>query len=455
MTASADWLAAGPHADVLLRKWAWLSGRDAPEDRTRAVRIFIEDHCAAVGEILAPELVRALMVARANVLATGATGARPAVVDTLLAMLAADVVPVVPSIGPVGAAGSAVLAHVAQVACGYGGEAWRDGRCQPAAEAMAGLPVLVPTEKDALSLINGSTYAVVLAAFAVERSLTLLHTFDEAAALSCEVVRADLGAFSERVQEARHHPGGLQVAAFVRDRVAGSSLVSARRRPDAFSIRCIPAVHGAAWDAYGYVASIVTRELNAAMDNPLVFPGHGVIEAGAFHGAPVGLAADHLKVALTQLAGISERRVFRLTYAQLSGLPSFLVPDSGVNSGLMLAQYTAASVVSEAKAMCQPASVDSVPVVQHHEDHVSMASVAARSALRVVDLVADVAAIELLCGAQGLDLRRDRGESAGAGTRRTWERVRQHVDRWVDDRELHPDLAVLGSAVRSGFFVGE
>ena len=452
LTESASWLADGPDADVIHAKWSWLSGRSAPSEGSDTVRVFLEDHCAGVGEPLAPDVVRAVMAARANALATGASGARPAVVDTLLAMLEADVVPVVPELGSVGAAGSAALAHIALVACGYGGEAWVAGTRMAGPEAMEGLPVLSPTEKDALSLINGSTLATVLAAYAVERARTVLQTFDEAAALSCEVVRANLGAFSARAQEARRHDGGQRVAALVRDRVAGSSLVTMRRRTDAFSIRCLPAVHGAAWDAHAYVESTVSRELNAAVDNPLVFPGHGVVEAGTFHGAPVGLVADHLKAALTQVAGISERRIFRLTYAQLSGLPSFLVPDSGVNSGLMLAQYTAASVVSEAKAMCHPASVDSVPVVQHHEDHVSMASVAARSALRVVDLVADVAAIELLCGAQGLDLRLEQGETPGGGTRLTWQRVRQHVDRWIEDRELHPDLSALGEAVRAGAF---
>ncbi|MFT4624603.1 MAG: histidine ammonia-lyase, partial [Myxococcota bacterium] len=374
MEHSARWLEEHREADVIRAKWMWLSGAAAPADPTEAARVFLEHHCSGVGPPLEPTVVRALMAARANALATGVCGARPAVVDTLIAMLDAWVTPVVPSLGDVGAAGSMTLAHIAQVATGAGGEAWRDGVRMPAAQAMAGLEVLVPTPKDALSLINGSTSATALAAVAVERARTLLDTFDRAAALSCEVVQAELGAFSALAQDARNHPGGQHVAATIRAEVEGSSLVTSRRRPDAFSIRCTPAVHGAARDALDYISATVTRELNAAADNPLVFPGTGLVEAGNFHGAPVGLAADHLKAALTQVAGISERRVFRLTYAKLSGLPSFLVPDSGVNSGLMLAQYTAASLVSEAKGLCHPASVDSVPVVQHHEDHVSMAT---------------------------------------------------------------------------------
>jgi len=233
-------------------------------------------------------------------------------------------------------------------------------------------------------------------------------------------------------------------------------MVAEGRRPDPFSIRCAPAVIGTASEAVAHVALVVGRELNAAADNPLVFPDEGgLVEAGNVHGAPVALAMDHLKMALTQVASLSERRVFRLTYGQLTGLPSFLVENTGLNSGLMLAQYTAASLVSECKVRSHPASVDSIPTVQHHEDHVSMGPIGARQALMVVDLLSDVLAIELLCGAQALDLLVDDALTPGLGTGATWSKVRVLVAPWERDRVLHRDLHALGIAVRSGVFSDE
>ena len=233
-------------------------------------------------------------------------------------------------------------------------------------------------------------------------------------------------------------------------------MVGVGRKPDPFSIRCAPAVIGAARDAVDHIASVVGRELNAAADNPLVFPDNGgLVEAGNVHGAPVALAMDHLKVALTQVASLAERRIFRLTYGQLTGLPSFLVANTGLNSGLMLAQYTAASLVSECKVRSHPASVDSIPTVQHHEDHVSMGPIGARQALIIVDLLADVLAIELLCGAQALDLLASDTLKPGAGTASTYREMRRRVPMWERDRVLHRDIQAAGQAVRAGAFVGD
>lgn len=406
-----------------------------------------------------------MLLVRANALAVGWSGVRPEVVDRLLTLLALGWTPVVPSIGALGAAGSIQLAHVARVALGLGGQLTVEGLTVDAAPRIATLPPLRPTEKEALSLLNGSSYATALAALAVARARRVLRAAEAACALSMEVVRADPSALTARAAEARNHPGITVATRRLRELVTGSELVTAGRSPDSFSVRCAPAVLGAARDALDHVATIVGRELNAASDNPLVFPGHGVVEGGHFHGAPVALAMDHLKVAMVQLGSIAERRVFRLTYGRLSGLPSFLVPGSGVNSGLMLAQYTAASLLSEAKTSAMPASVDSIPTVQHHEDHVPMAAIAARSALEVVDRIADIVAIELLCGAQGLEFRMDGRavddegrpvdvEPLGPGprTRKIWEKVRARVKRWDDDQVLHPDLVALGAAVREGAF---
>ncbi len=453
MEYSARWLADRPDADVVRSKWAWIGAGDSPPDRQATIRAFLHGHCAGAGEAMETEVVRALIVARANVLATGHSGCRPVVVDTLLAMVRAGVVPQVPAEGATGAAGSVALAHVARVACRHGGMAWRDGELVSAERAMAGLPVLIPTEKEALSLINGSTYTTALAALACDRAAVVLDTAVAACAMSYEVVRANLACLSPLAMSARRHPGPVAVAATLRRLLDGSDQVSSRRSSDSFAIRCAPAVLGAAHDALCHTRGVVERELNAAIDNPIVFPDEDLmIDCGNFHAAPVALAVDHLKIALTQLASVAERRVFRLTYARLTGLPSFLLPESGVNSGLMLAQYTAASLVNECKGLAHPGSVDSIPTVQHHEDHVSMGPVAASSALEVVDLVADVVAIELLCAAQGLDFRIDEGAKPGAGTQSLHDRVRQVVTRWTDDRELHPDLRALGDAVRRGRF---
>ena len=465
MRRTAQWLSAHPGPDAVEYKWHWLSGNDAPADLGARVREFLRGHCAGVGEPLSREVVRALMAVRINVLATGHTGCRPELADHLVAMLAADIVPVVPSKGSVGAAGVAQLAHIAWVACGFGGEATRNGERLPGAQALAGLDPILPTPKEALSLVNGASLTTALAGLTVCRARRLLNTAEAAAALSFEVVRADLGCLSEFALQARRHRGAVGVAARLRDRLEGSTLCTLHRKPDPFSIRCTPAVLGAATDALDYVENIVLNELNGAVDNPLVVPGTGLIETGNMHGAPVALAMDHLKVALVQVASISERRTFRMTYGQLSGLPSFLLRGNGINSGLMLAQYTAASLVSECKVLSHPASVDSVPTVQHREDHVSMGPVAAQGAWRIAEALADVLAIELLCGAQGLDFHLageaiDEGGrvvevtpgTPGTGTLATWRTVREHVSRWDDDRVLHPDLRALGDAVRSGAF---
>jgi histidine ammonia-lyase len=434
MATSARWVASRDDKDVLRRKWAWLAGSPPPDGDPALIAEFIRGHCAGVGDPLPTEQVRATLAARINVFASGCSGVRPELADHLLGILARGPIPVVPSQGTVGAAGSAVLAHIAHAAC-------------------AGFAL---TEKEALSLLNGSTHDTALAALAVVRSERLLTAAEAACGLSFEVMEADEGCLSPLAHEARRHPGPIATAERLRARCAGSELVIRRSRPDSFSIRCAPAVLGAAREALAHTRAVVERELNAAGDNPLAFPTVDWVEAGNFHGAPVALAMDHLKIALAQVAGISERRTFRLTYGQLSGLPSFLVPGDGLLNGLMLAQYTAASLVSECKGLSHPASVDSIPTVQHHEDHVSMGTIAARTALHLVELVADVLAIELLCAAQGLDFRisgeHGPARAPGAGNLRTWEAVRALVPRWREDRVLHPDLRAVGAAVRAGSF---
>lgn len=456
--ARAAMRATSPYdGPIIAEKWQWLLGGAPPERGPERIRAFVLSHCAGVGPPLPSGLVRATMAARANVLAVGLSGCRPEIADLLVSMLDHEVTPDVPSQGCVGTAGSPVLAAIAAVALGFGGSATRAGHRATGAAAMEGIIVPTATEKEALALLNGSTFTVAAAAIAVARARRLLDTAIRAAALSFEVCRADLGCLSDAALSARGHRGGIDVARRLREHLAGSGLVGLDRTPDPFSIRCAPAVLGAAAGALDAVEDIVRTELNGACDNPLVFPDGTVVEAGNFHAAPVALALDHLKVAMTQVASIAERRIYRMTYGQLSGLPSYLVESTGLNSGLMLAQYTAASRVSEMKGLAHPASVDSLPTIQHREDHASMGPVAALATLELLECVADVLAIELMCGAQGADLQLERvaGATLGCGSQAAYNTVRARVSRWDDDRVLHPDLARLTAAVRDGALVDD
>ncbi len=413
---------------------------------------FVLGHCAGVGDALPTSHVRALMACRANVLALGFSGCRPEAAQLLLAMLNAGVHPVVPSQGSVGAAGDlAPLAHVASVALRLAGTAERGGVILPAAEAMEGLPHFEPTPKETLSLINGATLVAAQGALAVHRARRLLRTAETALAMSMAVVLADTTCLSDEVLALRGHATALASARRVRAMLEGSRLAHCGRRADAFSIRCAPAVLGAGWSALEHAEEVVGLELNGACDNPLLIDGQ-LLDGGNFHGAPVAMVLDYLKIALTQAASIAERRIFRLTYGQLTGnLPSFLLESSGVNNGFMLAQYTAASLVSECKGLSHPASVDSIPTGQHHEDHVSMGPTAARTLGMVLDAVEQVLAIEVLVAAQGLDFRAEE-HALCAPVARLHGLVRSVVPRWVEDRVLHRDLEAVARLVQQGVF---
>lgn len=452
-TAHEQMLRTAPVTYPILRdKWEWLVGGTVPEADDDLTRLFVLGHCAGTGEPLPDNLVRATIAARVNVFAKGFSGVRPQIALGLLGLLQQGVLPVVPRQGSVGGAGCPSLAHIASVLLGLGGTAVVQGREEAVHEPQIDVR---PTQKEALSLINGSTLTTALAAIAVERARRVLAVAIEAAALSFEVVRADTNCLDPLAMELRGQPGGIEVATRLRAALSDSTMVGNWRKPDPFCIRCTPAVLGAAHDAIENVAAVVDRELNGACDNPLVLPDGRLVEAGNFHAAPVAQAMDQLKIALAQVASISERRSFRMTYGQLSGLPSFLAESTGLNSGLMLAQYTAASRTSETKGLAHPASVDTIPTIQHREDHVSMGSVAAYGALEQCEAVADVVGIELLCAAQGMDLHLAHGEGTlGSGTARTHAAVRERVPTWIDDRVLHPDLMAVAALVRSGQLSG-
>ena len=429
-------------SSILANKRRWLIGDHATGmDDAELARAFILGHCTGVGDPLPAPIVRAAIAARVNVLAQGVSGCRAAAAGVLLAMLNKGVTPTVPSQGSVGAAGDlAPMAHIAAVACGY-------------LDASDALPDFSPTPKEALALINGVSLTTALASFAIVRARRVMESAIIAAAMSMEVVRADTRCIDDRALSLGH-AGQRLIGRRLRDLLDGSTLATPHRSPDAFSIRCTPQVMGAVWRTLMFSTVEVKNELNAVSDNPLLLDGTWV-EAGNFHGASVAMAMDHLKVALAQLATLSERRTFRLTHGQLSkGLPSFLVDGTGLNSGFMLAQYTAASLASECKTLSHPASVDTIPTVQHHEDHVSMGPIAARQALRMVECVADIVGIELMLAAQGLDLRRRSGESIAPRIAAHQQTIREVISFWEDDQVMHPDIAAAGALVRSGALLG-
>ena len=440
----------------------------AREDAQRLSRNLILSHAIGVGDPLPEDVVRAAMLIRANTLAIGHSGVRPDLIDTLTAMLNHRVTPMVPEKGSLGASGDlALLSHLALVFTtdlvdrdADSGEAIFDGRRMSGKEAMrhAGIPRLVLGAKEGLALNNGATFSAAVAALAVDDAAVLLDTAIVVAAMSLEALRGVSRAFDDRIHRARRQPGQVDIAARVRDLVDGSTLIdSTPRVQDAYSLRAIPQVLGPIQETIAFVRGIVERELNAATDNPLLFldlPSDDKALSGAnFHGEPIALAMDYLKIAVSEIAGLSERRLFRLTDEKLSdGLPAMLVGDGGLNSGYMMAQYTAAALVSDNKTLAHPDSVDSIPTSANQEDVNPMAMNAARHCAEIVGNAQHVVALEVLAAAQALDLRlrADPKARLGRGTQLAWERIRQEISFLEADRLLAPDMAKAVAMVRRG-----
>ncbi len=409
-------------------------------------RRLILSHCAGVGEPLGDGAVRGMLLLRANTLARGHSGVRAEVIDALLELLGADVLPLVPSRGSVGASGDlAPLAHLAAVLIGHG-EVRVDGRRLPAAEglAQAGLAPLQLGAKEGLALINGTQAMTSLLALAVIEARRLVKIADLVAALSTDALRGTDAACDARLHALRPHPGQVASAANIWTLLQGSSIRESHRAgdfrlQDPYSVRCAPQVHGAVRDVVADVERKVAIEINAVTDNPLVFPDAGDIVAGGnFHGQPVALAADLLGVAVAELGAISERRVEKLTNSAFSGLPPFLVRDAGLNSGFMIAQVTAAALVSENKTLAHPASVDSIPTSADREDHVSMGMWSALKLGQIVANTTHVLAIELLAAAQGIDLLRPLRSSEALEALHA--DLRRRVPAWEHDRAMAPDI---------------
>ena len=452
----------------------------APDDAARLQENLLASHAAGVGRPFPREVVRAMLLLRANTLALGHSGCRPLLVDRICEFLALGIHPVVPEQGSVGASGDlAPLAHLALPLIGRG-QVELNGQVLPALIALreTGLEPLTLGPKEGLALLNGTQLMSALGALLLADADRLIRTASVAAAMSLEALLGTEVAYAAPYQLARPHPGQVAVAGQMRHLLRDSGLQgahhgSAHKVQDPYSLRCVPQVHGAVRDAMDHLRRVLDVELNSATDNPLVFPEGGaapadtlatggglVISGGNFHGEPIALALDFAKLALSELGAISERRTALLLDPRLNGgLPAFLTPDPGRNSGLMIVQYTAAALASENKVLAHPSSADSIPTSANQEDHVSMGAAAARHARTVLGHVEQILAIELLCAAQALDLRLAlmgsvaEGSAApapGVGVAEAHRRVRERVNTLAEDREPGPDLAAMLALVHDG-----
>ena len=413
----------------------------------------LRSHAAGVGDPLPVDVTRAILLLRANTLASGRSGVRPETIDLLLDLLNRGVHPVIPMHGSVGASGDlAPLAHAALVLVGEG-EATFDGRTMSGADALkrADLKPIELGPKEALALINGTQVMTAIGCLALHDAEVLCTTADIVGALSSEALRATDAAWDASLNAERPHPGQGIVAANLRRLVHGSPIIASHkvgdpRVQDPYSIRCMPQVHGASRDALAYTRRVLEIEINSVTDNPLVFAEeHRIVSGGNFHGQPVAIALDLATIAVAELADISESRIDRMTNGHTSGLPAFLSPDPGRHSGFMVAQYTAAALVAENRLRAMPASVESIPTSADMEDHVSMGVHAAHKLAAVVRNTRDVLAIESLCAAQGLDLLGLTSSAAVEAARRV---IREHVPRLEADRVLAPDISTMRDVIR-------
>ena len=429
-------------------------GRD---DLQQLQRNLVRSHACGLGEPLDETEVRVMLLLRANVLAKGLSGVRYELIELLIGLLNRRVHPVIPSRGSVGASGDlAPLAHIALVLMGEG-EVFVSGSRQSARPALtnAGLKPLTLEAKEGLALLNGTQAMAAVGGLAVRRAIRVCHLFDLAGAMALEALCGTPAAFDERIHQARPHPGQMQAARHLREllrdsEIRASHLVNDPRVQDAYCLRCMPQVHGAARGALQHVREVIEIETGAATDNPLIF-GDEVISGGNFHGAPLGLALDYAAVAVTDLMSISERRIDRLLNPDINeGLPPFLAKQPGLSSGLMIAQISAAALLSEARVLAHPASVDSVPTSGGKEDHVSMGMTAALKLKQIVRNAEWVLAIELISAAEGLEYRRPL--KAAVEVERAWQFVRTLVPRLEEDRETAGDIERLAKGVRDGDF---
>jgi len=440
----------GALSDVIISK----------EDTKRLQENILMSHAAGVGDLLDEETVRAVMALRIKDLARGHSGICLETVSRIIDLLNRGVCPVVPEKGSVGASGDlAPLAHLCLVLIGQG-EAFYEGQRISGIEALkkCGLNPLQLKAGEGLALVNGTQVMTAIGGLSIYDAVKLSKMTDIAAAMSLEVLMGSKTEFDQRIHHVRPHPGQAAAAdnmdRITRDSEIITSHKDCSRIQDAYSLRCSPQVHGASKDAITYARKVVETEMNSSTNNPLIFPeSQEFLLGGNFHGQPVALALDFLCMAVSELANISERRIERLVNPQLSGLPAFLVSDGGLNSGFMLAQYTAASLVSENKVLSHPACVDSIPTSANKEDHVSMGTISARKLREIVKNTEYVIAIELLCGAQAMDLFTN--VKPGEGTLIAYKIIRDEVPHLEKDRIISKDIETMVHLMRSGKILKE
>ncbi|MBB5336474.1 histidine ammonia-lyase [Pectinatus brassicae] len=428
------------------------------DKREQLQRNLILSHATGVGEHLSPEIVRAAILLRANSLTKGYSGIRLETVKMLLALLNNDITPAIPCKGSVGASGDlAPLSHMVLTMLGEG-EAYVDGKLMSGADALKlkNLSPITLGGKEGLALINGTQIMTAVGCIAWDKAVTLVKTADIAAALSLEALKGTRAAFDRRICEVRPYPGQLattdNILKLTQDSAIIASHINCRKVQDAYSLRCVPQVHGASKEALQQAARTLTIEINAVTDNPIIMPDTGeAISGGNFHGQPIALVMDYLKLAMAELGNISERRTNRLLDMHLSDLPAFLTAFPGVDSGLMITQYVAASLVSENKVLVHPASADSIPTSANQEDHVSMGTIAARQSLEIIDNVFNVLAIEIMSAAQGIDFLAPL--TPGKGTTKAHAVIRNIVPHLDKDRFLSPEIKKIYSLIKKGTLV--
>jgi histidine ammonia-lyase len=424
-----------------------------PKDAAQLQLNLVRSHASGTGTPLAEPLVRAAGVLRVNSLAAGHSGVKPETLELLVELLNRGVTPVVPCQGSVGASGDlAPLAHMSLTLIGEG-EAYFNGERLPSAVALerAGLCPVTLGPKEGLALINGTQVMTGIGSLGILRAERLAANADIIAAMSLEAFLGTDRVFDRRLNDLRPHPGQSQVAAHLRELLAGSEIMLSHREcgrvQDPYSYRCIPVVHGAVRDSIAHARRVTEIEANSVTDNPLVFPEDGeFLSGGNFHGEPIALAIDFLKMAICELASIGERRLYLLLNAEDRGLPLFLTGRSGLQSGLMIVQYAAAALVNDNKGLAWPSSVDSIPTSAGQEDHVSMGMTSANNLVRVLDNVEGALACELLGALAATDFRRPL--KSGAGTQAAYDAARTRIAPWTEDRVPAPDIEAARALIR-------
>jgi len=433
--------------------------RISKKDVSKLQKNLILSHSAGVGDYIPLDIAKLMLLFRINSLAKGYSGVRPELMNYLIAFFNSGIVPLVPSQGSVGSSGDlAPLSHL--VLCMLGkGKCFYNNRIHEARIALksAGMHNLSLEAKEGLALTNGTQMMSAFLAMSLFEACRLSKLADVSSAFSVEALKATEKAFADELQKARPHKGQIKTAANLRRLLKNSEIMKSHRDcpkvQDPYSTRCIPQVHGAVKDVVNFCKGILETEINSATDNPLIFPDSEMhIEGGNFHGQPLAFASDFLAVAVSELGNISERRISRLVDGSLSGLPRFLTPKGGLNSGLMIAQYTAASLVSENKILCHPASVDSIPTSANQEDHNSMGSIAARKCLNVIENVKKIIAIEFLCASQGLEFHKPLRPSLSVNA--GYKLIRKKVLCIVEDTVVCDEIEKISEVVYDDKFIG-